>query len=122
MDQDKLLGRTGEAIAVSYIESLGYQLLRRNYRLHIGEIDIIAKDGEELVFIEVKTRTSRRYGRPAEAVSYYKQRKIARVAQCFMSKYSLWHVPCRFDVLEVDMSDPGAPQVCHIPHAFMSSL
>ena len=117
---DKELGRRGEEAAAQYICSQKhYLLLCKNYRSRLGEIDLIAQDGSVIVFIEVKTRNSRHYGQPAEAVEKHKQHKLTLAAKSYLSRYGLWHRPCRFDVIEVM---PSAAGFCihHIPHAFWS--
>lgn len=115
---DKTLGRLGETVAAHYLTAKGYRLVCRNFRTALGEIDIIARDGETVVFVEVKTRFSTRHGRPAEAVSYPKQRKIIRMAQVYLSRINGWHLPCRFDVMEV-LWHEMTPAITHIRHAFM---
>ena len=78
------LGKEGEALAVSFCRKKGYRILEKNYRTVFGEIDIIARDGEMIVFIEVKTRTDDTFGYPFEAVDARKREKIRKVALCFM--------------------------------------
>ncbi len=94
------LGEKGEGLAVRFLQKKGYRIIRQNYKTRIGEIDIVANDGETLVFVEVKTRESIAYGHPFEAVNKYKRRKIARVALLYLKK--LKEIPpCRFDVVSV---------------------
>lgn len=101
----KELGENGEKIAVRHLKKLGYRILERNYRSRIGEIDIIAEQGVDLVFVEVKTRTDTLFGSPFESVSVYKQRKLAKVAQEYISKHG-WHKrPARFDVVGVHLPE-----------------
>lgn len=97
----KTLGDRGEAYAAAYLRQNGYRILTRNYRTKIGEIDLIADDHGTLVFIEVKTRSSVRYGMPAEAVHYKKKQKIIQTAYCYLHAQHRENVLCRFDVLEV---------------------
>ena len=94
-------GKTGEDLAVRYLENRGYAIVERNYRQRTGEIDIIARDGEYLVFVEVKARRGNRYGSPLDAVTLRKQRQISRVALGFMSRHRCLEVPVRFDVVAV---------------------
>lgn len=122
MYHDKILGKIGEEQAAQHILKKGYTIVQRNYRTCLGEIDIIAKDRDELVFIEVKTRATTRFGLPEEAVSYQKQQKITRTARCFISRYALWQTACRFDVITVDMSEPNRPAIHHICHAFSEAM
>jgi len=109
-------GQTGEDLAVRYLENLGYTIVERNYRKRIGEIDIIARDGECLVFIEVKTRSNRRFGSPFDAVDFRKQQQISRVALAFMTQHRFGEVPVRFDVIGVHLEE--SPRVELIKNAF----
>ena len=96
------MGDLGEDFAASYLRHCGYRIIERNFRCRLGEIDIIAQEGKDLVFIEVKTRRSRRFGCPQEAVTLAKQAKLRAVAACFLQRYKK-SVPCRFDVLAITM-------------------
>ena len=94
------LGQKGEGLAVSYLKKRGYSIIQKNFRTSLGEIDIIAKDKETLVFIEVKTRESLEYGQPFEAVTRSKRRKIANVALLYLKKLN--KIPdCRFDIVSI---------------------
>lgn len=97
------LGSVYEQKASVYLKKLGYTILECNFRCRLGEIDIIAKQGEYLCFIEVKYRASAAAGEAVEAVDYRKQNKIIRVAHYYLMKhgYSEW-TPCRFDVVAID--------------------
>lgn len=102
----RAIGIDYEKLAGEYLKSQGYEILEYNFRCHMGEIDIIAKDGGYLVFIEVKYRSSKRQGTPLEAVDIRKQRKISKTA----SYYCLTHgygesMPCRFDVVGIERSE-----------------
>ncbi len=97
----KLLGRVGENKAVEYLKKQGYTVLEKNYKTRLGEIDVIVKKDETIIFVEVKTRTSDTYGRPSEAVGYEKQRKYVKVAQEYLLKNKLLGQKCRFDVIEI---------------------
>jgi putative endonuclease len=94
-------GKNGEELAVRYLEEQGYAIVARNYRLRMGEIDIIARDGEFLVFVEVKTRRSSRFGSPFEAVDFRKQQQIIRVARMYLSRHGGENRAVRFDVVAV---------------------
>lgn len=94
-------GKSGEDLAVRYLKKQGYTIVERNYRQRIGEIDIIARDGECLVFVEVKARRSKKYGSPFEAVDSRKQHQISRVALEYMTRYNHQDVAARFDVVAV---------------------
>lgn len=117
---DKTLGRLGETLAAQYLTARGYRLVCRNFRTALGEIDLIAHEDDTIVFVEVKTRLSARHGRPSEAVSYHKQRKIIRMAHVYLSRINGWHQPCRFDVIEILWHETN-PVLNHIRHAFVVS-
>lgn len=97
----KNTGVTGEDDALLFLQSAGYTVIERNYRSRFGEIDLIARDGEYTVFIEVKRRTNTRYGLPREAVTAAKQRKIIMTAREYAARRGLLDRPLRFDVVEV---------------------
>lgn len=96
------IGKTYEDMAVLYLEKCGYEILERNYRNSYGEIDIIAKKDEVIVFTEIKFRSDNSHGDPLEAVDSHKQHKITKVALYYYVKkgYSE-NVPCRFDVIAI---------------------
>ena len=98
---NKLKGAVGEQLAVNYLKKLGYKILETNFSTKVGEIDIIAQDKNYIVFIEVKNRTSLKYGRPSEAVNYIKQTKIKQVSQIYLQKNNKLNSFCRFDVMEI---------------------
>ena len=112
------LGRSGEEKVAGYLQKKGYTILVKNYRCKAGEIDIIARDGAELVFIEVKTRSSLNFGFPAEAVTRRKQRQISRAAQWYLAEQQLFDVPARFDVIAVLGVDQKDVTIDHINNAF----
>ena len=102
MQNRRQLGSTYEEIAAKYLERNGYRILERNFRCRIGEIDLIAMDGNVLVFVEVKYRKNGNFGNPAEAVTPAKQRTICRVAGYYrMVKKIPEYLPCRFDVVAI---------------------
>jgi putative endonuclease len=112
------LGRLGEDLACRELERRGYQILARGYRTRAGEIDVIAAHGSTIVFIEVKTRLSDRFGTPAEAVTRWKQRRICRLAVDYLSRRRLSTRPCRFDVVAVAPDATGRLAVEIIEGAF----
>lgn len=112
------LGRRGEEAAGRHLLSLGYRILERRYRTRAGEIDFIARDGEAIVFIEVKTRTSLRCGRPAEAVDRRKRARIVRTAALYLARLRVDDIACRFDVVEVMEGPAGALSIRLIRNAF----
>ena len=95
------LGQIGEKIASEYLLENNYRIISRNFRTRLGEIDIIAIDKDELVFIEVKSRTTDKYGKPSEAVDYEKIKHILRVAEYYLYVNKIENVYCRIDVIEV---------------------
>ena len=108
------LGTAYEDLACERLEREGLQILCRNYRVRIGEIDIIARDGEELVFVEVKYRANERFGGAWYAIPYSKQNTIRRVAQWYMSQYHIRQdTLCRFDAVLID-----GQEISHIRNAW----
>ncbi len=107
----KELGAHGEEIAVSYLQSRGYRILERNYRIRLGEIDIIAEHGEDLVFIEVKTRSDILFGSPFDSVTLSKQRQLSKVALEYMSKRGCHDRPARFDVIGIRLKGVNPAQL-----------
>jgi putative endonuclease len=101
----KELGAKGEEIAVRYLKSRGYRIVERNYRIRLGEIDIIAEHGDDLVFIEVKTRSDVLFGSPFESVTKQKQKQLSRVALEYISKKNCHNRPSRFDVVGIEFHE-----------------
>lgn len=110
------LGRRGENIIADYITKLGYKVVERNFECNQGEIDIIAKDKEELVFIEVKTRTDISYGEASEAVTNTKKRHLINSIKYYIYKQKLENQPIRIDVAEVYINK-GKVKVNYIKQA-----
>ena len=117
-DSRQNLGKTGETIASDFLKKNGYTILTRNYRRRFGEIDIIAREGDYLVFIEVKTRTGTSHGHPLEAITLRKQRQISKVAQCYLAEKNLFDTTARFDVVSIVMSRNNQAQVEIVTNAF----
>lgn len=115
--ETKDLGVSGEVFAEKYLEGAGWKILEKNYRIRSAEIDLIAERDGLIAFIEVKTRRSERYGRPAEAVTLRKQQKIISAAGKFMQGAEYVGRACRFDVIEVFKSR-GEWCINHIENAF----
>lgn len=112
------LGEKGEQLAAEYLNQNGYKILKRRFRTRIGEIDIIAKDKDCLVFVEVKTRRNTFCGFPAEAVTWRKQQKIIKTALWFLKGIGNLDLKCRFDVIEILITSGSAIKYNHIKHAF----
>jgi putative endonuclease len=92
-------GKAGEDKAAAFLAANGYKILKRNYKTRLGEIDIIARDRETICFVEVKSRTTERFGLPQEAISKLKQRQIAKVALMFLKENDLLDSFTRFDAV-----------------------
>lgn len=116
---NKEKGNAGERIAEKYLKDLGYLIVARNYKTELGEIDLIANDGDTLVFVEVKSRRSDAYGFPSEAVDERKQRKLSMVASQYIKRNMFFGAAVRFDVVEVYFEEA---RVNHIENAFDSYL
>lgn len=108
------IGTAYEKLAKKYLQNIGYSILVMNYRCKSGEIDIIASEGEYIIFIEVKYRKTLKYGYPRESVNYYKQKHIIYAAKYFLLINNLYNKNCRFDVIEI-LDD----KVTHIKNAFI---
>lgn len=117
------LGSRGERLATSFLKKLGYHILALGHRKKLGEIDIIAVDGQCVVFVEVKTWRSDADADPSAAVNSAKQDKITRTALAYLKKHRLLNQPARFDVVTVvwDGSDDTEPKIRHYKHAFEAS-
>jgi putative endonuclease len=115
----KSLGRRGEDLAAWHLWKLGYVIVARGHKGHIGEIDLIAVDGRTLVFVEVKTRTSLDAGHPADAVDADKQQRLTRLALSYMKRHDLLECRARFDVVAITWPDRRAkPTIEHFKDAF----
>lgn len=121
MGGNKALGAFGEDLAAKYLEDNGYKVLERNFGSRTGEIDIIALDGDTMVFIEVKTRTGERFGMPSEAVSFLKQKKLVKTALYYMQTRRLLDYMSRFDVIEIVVDEENNRQINLIRDAFQYS-
>jgi len=97
------VGKAGEEAAVQFLRQHGYRILERNYRCRFGEIDLIARDGLMLAFVEVKTRRSQKYGPAAAAVTLQKQRHLIKASQAYLIQRKKADELCRFDVVTVEM-------------------
>lgn len=114
----KDLGQHGEELALKKLIGLGYKVLDKNFTCKIGEIDLIAKDKDALVFIEVRSKSNKEYGVPQETVNHKKQQKIRRVAEYYLIKNNLQDVYCRFDVIGILWQKNMEPYVEIIKDAF----
>jgi len=101
------LGRTGERLAAEELSRRGYRIVEQNFRCSYGEIDLVTEEGDDLVFVEVKTRRGMAYGLPEDAVSLRKQRKIVQVASFYLDLHACAERPWRIDVVAIQMSQQG---------------
>ena len=120
MSQSKEVARIGEGLAAQYLKDRGYQILELNYRLRSGEIDVIAKEGRRIVFVEVKTRRTLKFGVPQAAVTLAKQKQISKIALSYLQANNLLDAPCRFDVVAIYLSSNKSTPTKfeHIQNAF----
>ena len=117
----KRTGQYGEAVACAYLQRrLGWSIVARNWRRTGGELDIIAVDGTVLVFVEVRSRTSRRFGSAEESVDWRKQRQVRKMAMTYLAEERTSCSQFRFDVVVVDLAGPEGPvrEVRHLRNAF----
>jgi putative endonuclease len=113
------LGHRGEKLAGKFLKKLGYRIITQNYRCPAGELDLIALDGNAIVFVEVKTRRSEEADDVERAVNPAKRRQLVRVAKYYLvSKPAAQKHPCRFDVVGIVCSHDGDHEVRHIRDAF----
>ena len=112
------LGDRGEAAACGFLKEKGYEILEKNYKCKIGEVDMIARRKGRLAFVEVKTRTSGQFGAPQEAVDLRKQEKILKLAQWYLKEKGLGEIPVAFDVVAVLWKEGDAPAMRLITDAF----
>lgn len=118
-DPRQSLGRWGETQAARYLERKGYVILARNVRTPYGEIDLVAQDGGMIVFVEVKTRRSNRFGWPEEAVTHAKQEHLLAAAEDYLSAHPELDGDWRFDVIAIRQLRSGKPlEIVHFEYAF----
>ena len=120
MSREKLLGAFGEAAAAEFLRKKRYELLGMNYRCRLGELDIIARQKETFVFVEVKLRREGGFASAAEAVTPAKQKRLEIAADTWLAENGLEDVPCRFDVIEVYLEKTGSKvtRINHLEEAF----
>jgi putative endonuclease len=112
------LGALGEKIATTFLKGAGFSIVECNFRCVCGELDIIARDGRSIVFVEVKCRRNLAYGPPQLAVTSFKQRQISKAALVWLSKKRLYDAEARFDVVAIVVHDHDLPEIEHIRNAF----
>ncbi|MSO31097.1 MAG: YraN family protein [Acidobacteria bacterium] len=116
-DRRQILGKMGEDLACCELQRRGYAVLARRYRSRHGEIDIVARDGPAVVFVEVKARRGGAFGGGGAAVTAWKQRRLVRMAGEFVARHRLHDTPCRFDVVAIDF-EGGRPTIEVYTNAF----
>jgi len=118
-DQNKrTTGDYGEELACRFLKNLGYEIIEQNFQFGHGEIDIIAKDRETLVFVEVKYRQNLEFGPPELAISISKQKQIRKTAEAYLYKNGISDQTCRIDVIAILHLKDTKPQINHILNAF----
>jgi putative endonuclease len=109
-----VVGRYGEDVAVRHLRAIGFEVVARNWRCPVGEIDVVARDGPVVVVCEVKTRRSDRFGGPLEAVTAQKAARLRRLALAYLAQSRLHGVPVRIDLIGVTVPRRGAPRLEHL--------
>ena len=113
------IGRRGEETAMEFLVQKGFQIIERNFRTRFGEIDLVASENNELVFIEVRSRSSTKAGHPLETVNHRKQRQVMQMARAYlMVKHLSTSQLCRFDVVGIVWKKDKPPEIIHIRNAF----
>lgn len=116
---NKLFGSRGERTAATFLKRQGFRIVERNYSTPWGEIDLVALDGTTIVFVEVKTRSSLVAGRPEEAVTLDKQKKLTQMALAYLKKHQLLEHSARFDVVAIVWpKNAREPEIRHLRNAF----
>ncbi|MFH1305670.1 MAG: YraN family protein [Candidatus Omnitrophota bacterium] len=112
------IGKHGEDIAARFLTSRGFSILHRNFATPFGEIDLVAKQAAYIVFVEVKTRISERFGTPLSAITDAKKKHILRNCRYYLARYNLCETPCRIDVVGINIDTEGRPRVLkHVKNA-----
>ena len=115
---NKTIGERGEEIACAYLKGQKFTIVERNFRCKGGELDIIARDGKTLVFVEVKARRTLSFGPPQMAVTPFKQRQISKAALTWLARKKRFGANARFDVVAILLPDHAVPVIDHIRNAF----
>ncbi|HKJ44901.1 MAG TPA: YraN family protein [Balneolales bacterium] len=114
----KELGDKGERLAVNLLENKGYTILEQNYRFDRAEVDIVAHNGREIIFVEVKLRSSTKYGYPEDAVTDQKKQQIFKAAEAWLYERKMDGSPTRFDVIAILSKSPTEHKIRHFENAF----
>ena len=111
-------GKWAEALALNYLTLKGYTIISQNHRSRLGEIDIIAKHKDTIIFVEVKARSSQRYGNPKWAITQQKQRRLSLLALDYLKRNRMGHIKARFDVVAIRLLESRMPEIELIQNAF----
>lgn len=117
-DHRKTLGAEGEKIAGKFLKKKAFKILEKNYKNRYGEIDIIAMDGDYLVFVEVKTKSLADFSEPETWVDLKKQNQLIKMANFYLSEKDITDVNCRFDVIGITLGKDNKEKIVHIENAF----
>ncbi len=118
LKKEEDIGKKGEKVAVKYLKKSGFEIVECGFKAMRGEIDIIARENDTIVFVEVKTRRTDEFGSPFEAVDLKKQAQIKKIASIYISKRYQKFIPCRFDVVGIIVRERGDYEISHIRNAF----
>jgi len=118
----KDVGKEGEKVALSFLKKKGYRILDKNFRCKFGEIDIIAEENGQIVFLEVKTRRNLDFGLPQESLNYFKKKRLTRLAQFYLARYHLEGISSRFDVVAVIFKESRIHSIHVIKNAFEATF
>jgi putative endonuclease len=113
------LGLRGERLAEAYLKKRGLKTLARRFSAPVGELDLVMRAAETVVFVEVKTQRDRTFKDPQTQVTPAKQRKLVKAARWFLNRKRWTDKPCRFDIVAVVLPEAGEPEIEHFPDAFM---
>ena len=116
MDERRELGNKGEELAARFLKKIGYKIMARQFRTRFGEIDLVAKDGHEIVFVEVKTRQTLEFGHPEEAVHPIKLAHMSAAGEAYLSDQKIENVAHRYDVIAITWPEGQDPEILHLRH------
>lgn len=112
------LGRRGETLAAEHLTAIGFRLIERNWRCAQGEVDLVLEEGDELVFVEVKTRSSLAFGHPLEAITAQKLARLRRLSAAWCDSHEGWYPRVRIDAVAVLSPPDGATRIDHVRGVF----
>ena len=117
-DHRKRLGDRGEKIAERFLKKSGFKILEKNYKNRYGEIDIVAQDDDNLVFVEVKTKACENFSEPESWVNFRKQNQLIKMAKFYLIERDIINKECRFDVIGITLGEDKREDIVHIKNAF----